>query len=118
MNPAELTLQKEVIAWVTLALLLFGGWFAYERLGRFEAPEFVIRQAVVVTSYPGASPAQVAEEVTDLVEGPAKIGFARTHAELDQVCEKLHSKVAEAARGPRSSKSSRSASTRHCGHTT
>ncbi|WP_341649612.1 efflux RND transporter permease subunit [Thauera humireducens] len=106
---------------VTL-LVLVGGWLSYERLGRFEDPEFVIRQAVVVTAYPGASPAQVAEEITDLIEGAvqqmqeveeitsvsrageslvkveARLGFSRTQAELDQVWDKLRSKIAEAAR--------------------
>lgn len=67
MNIAEYTIRKSVVAWVATLLVLAGGWLAYERLGRFEDPEFVIRQAVVVTAYPGASPAQVAEEITDRI---------------------------------------------------
>ena len=69
MNIAEYTIRKSVIAWVASVMVLAGGYLSYERLGRFEDPEFVIRQAVVVTAYPGASPAQVAEEVTDAIEG-------------------------------------------------
>ena len=72
MNPADYTIRKSVIAWVATVLVLVGGYMSYERLGRFEDPDFVIRQAVVVTSYPGASPAQVAEEITDLIEGAAQ----------------------------------------------
>ena len=122
MNIAEYTIRKAVVAWVATLLVLAGGWLAYERLGRFEDPEFVIRQAVVVTAYPGASPAQVAEEITDRIEGAvqqmqeveevisvsrageslvkveAKLAFSRTQAELDQVWDKLRSKIAEAAR--------------------
>jgi len=122
MNIAEYTLRKSVVAWLATVLVLAGGWLAYERLGRFEDPEFVIRQAVVVTSYPGASPAQVAEEITDLIEGAvqqmqeveevtsvsrageslvkvkARLAFSRNQAELDQVWNKLRSKIAEAAR--------------------
>ncbi len=122
MNIAEYTIRKAVVAWVATLLVLAGGWLAYERLGRFEDPEFVIRQAVVVTAYPGATPAQVAEEITDRIEGAvqqmqeveevisvsrageslvkveAKLAFSRTPAELDQVWDKLRSKIAEAAR--------------------
>ena len=87
----------------------------------FGDPEFVIRQAVVVTAYPGASPAQVAEEITDRIEGAvqqmqeveevlvsrageslvkveARLAFSHTQAELDQVWDKLRGKIAEAAR--------------------
>jgi multidrug efflux pump subunit AcrB len=123
MNLADYTIRKSVIAWVATALVLIGGYLSYERLGRFEDPEFIIRQAVVVTAYPGATPAQVAEEITDLIEGAvqqmqeieevtsvsrageslvkveAKLAFSRTQGELDQVWDKLRSKIAEAARG-------------------
>ena len=122
MNIAEYTIRKSVVAWVATLLVLAGGWLAYERLGRFEDPEFVIRQAVVVTAYPGASPAQVAEEITDRIEGAvqqmqeveeitsvsrageslvkieAKLAFSRSQAELDQVWNKLRSRIADAAR--------------------
>jgi multidrug efflux pump subunit AcrB len=121
-NLAEYTLRKSVIAWVLTLLVLVGGWMSYERLGRFEDPEFVIRQAVVVTAYPGASPAQVAEEITDRVEGAvqqmqevknvtsvsrtgeslvkveAKLEFAGSQAQLDQVWDKLRSKIGEVQR--------------------
>ena len=121
MNLAEYTIHKSVIAWVVTVLVLVGGYMSYERLGRFEDPEFVIREAVVVTAYPGASPAQVAEEITDLIEGAAqqmqevksvisvsragesmvrveaKLAFSRNQAELDQVWDKLRSKIADVA---------------------
>lgn len=43
MNIAEYTIRKSVVAWVATLLVLAGGWLSYERLGRFEDPEFVIR---------------------------------------------------------------------------
>jgi multidrug efflux pump subunit AcrB len=122
MNLAEYTLRKSVIAWVATVLVLAGGYFSYERLGRFEDPEFVIRQAVVVTAYPGASAQKVAEEITDLIEGAvqqmqeveevksisrageslvkveAKLAFSHSQAELDQVWDKLRSKIQEVSR--------------------
>ena len=122
MNLAEYTLRKATIAWVATFLVLYGGFFSYQNLGRFEDPEFIIRQAVIVTAYPGASPAQVAEEITDLIEGAvqqipeldevlsvsragesmvkveARLEFSKSQRELDQVWEKLRSKIAEVTR--------------------
>lgn len=45
-------------------LLLVGGSISFLNLGQLEFPEFTIKQALVITSYPGASPEQVEEEVT------------------------------------------------------
>ncbi len=45
-------------------IFLIGGAFAYSKLSRLEDPEFTIKDAVIVTQYPGASPQQVEEEVT------------------------------------------------------
>ncbi len=47
-----------------LLILLIGGGVSYTQLGQLEFPEFTIKQAVVFTSYPGATPSQVEEEVT------------------------------------------------------
>jgi len=44
------------------------GYILYTKLGRFEDPAFVIRQAVVITPYPGASPEHVAIEIKDKKE--------------------------------------------------
>ena len=68
MNVAEFTIKKGFSAWVVAILVLVGGWLSYENLARFEDPEFLIRDAVVITRYPGADPAMVAEEVTDKLE--------------------------------------------------
>jgi multidrug efflux pump subunit AcrB len=122
MNIAAYTLRKRTIAWLACLLLLIGGYLAYQQLGRFEDPEFVIRQAVIVTPYPGALPAQVAEEVTDAIEGAVQqlqevkeitsvsslgqsrvlveidMRFAQTKDDLEQVWDKLRRKVADAQR--------------------
>ena len=119
MNLASWTLSKRTIAWVACALVLVGGYISYQDLGRYEDPEFLIRQAVIVTPYPGALPAQVAEEVTDAIEGAVQqlqelkevtsvsrmgssqvkveidLRFARDRAELEQVWDKLRRKVAD-----------------------
>jgi len=49
-------------------ILLFGGIVAYNGLGRLEDPEFTLKMAMVTTSYPGASPSQVEEEVSYPIE--------------------------------------------------
>lgn len=119
MNLAGWTLAQRTIAWVACALVLLGGYISYQDLGRYEDPELLIRQAVIVTPYPGALPAQVAEEVTDVVEGAVQqlqelkeltsvsrmgssqvkveidMRFARDRAELEQVWDKLRRKVAD-----------------------
>jgi multidrug efflux pump subunit AcrB len=52
-----------------MAFIVFvGGIFAYNSLGRLEDPEFTIKQALIITPYPGASPEEVAKEVTNPIE--------------------------------------------------
>ncbi len=68
MDLARFAIEKRVISAVSTILILVAGYFAYMSLPRFEDPEFVIRQAQIVTPYPGASAEEVAEEVTEVVE--------------------------------------------------
>jgi len=68
MNIAEFAIRKKTVTLVLCGLMMVGGILAYEKLGRLEDPEFVIKTAVVVTLYPGATPTEVAEEVTDAIE--------------------------------------------------
>ncbi len=68
MNIAEFTIKNRVLSVIVIMLSLVGGWNAYQTMARFEDPEFTIRQALVVTRYPGASPIEVAQEVTEPLE--------------------------------------------------
>ena len=68
MNIAELCIRKKTITLVFTALLVVGGVISYGNLPRLEDPEFTIKDAVVVTPYPGATAQEVEEEVTDIVE--------------------------------------------------
>jgi multidrug efflux pump subunit AcrB len=68
MNLAEISIKKSVITWTMTVVMLVLGYFAYMDLPRLEDPEFAIKDAVVVTPYPGASPEEVEEEVTELIE--------------------------------------------------
>lgn len=64
MNIAHLSIRHRVISWMFALLLLVGGTLSFLGLGQLEFPEFTIKSALVITSYPGASPQQVEEEVT------------------------------------------------------
>ncbi|WP_113907111.1 efflux RND transporter permease subunit [Aliidiomarina celeris] len=64
MNIARYSIEQRTTSWIVLMVLLIGGFFALNQLGRLEDPEFTIKQAMVITPYPGASAQQVEEEVT------------------------------------------------------
>lgn len=64
MNIARYSIERPTSSWIFLLLLFIGGIIALQNLGRLEDPEFTIKQALVVTPYPGASPQQVEEEIT------------------------------------------------------
>ncbi|MCW8885963.1 MAG: efflux RND transporter permease subunit, partial [Motiliproteus sp.] len=68
MNIAEISIRNSTITWVCTFLLLFGGLFSYQSLSRLEDPEFTIKEALVITQYPGATPIEVEQEVTDMLE--------------------------------------------------
>ena len=68
MNLAELSMRKSVIPWVMTILFLVVGWISFNKLSRLEDPEFTIKEALVLTPYPGASAAEVEEEVTNVIE--------------------------------------------------
>ncbi|OUS24721.1 MFS transporter [Thalassotalea sp. 42_200_T64] len=68
MNIAEYFIKNKVISWMFTLILLIGGTFSYLGLGQLEDPEFTIKDALVITSYPGATPLQVEEEVSYLIE--------------------------------------------------
>jgi len=121
-NPAEFCLKKQTISWLSVLLLLAGGWIAFNGLGRYEDPEFIIRSAVIFTQYPGATAETVALEVTDPIEAALQqlqevkkitsisrpgesevqvemhMRFAKTPGELQQIWDKLRRKITDAQR--------------------
>ncbi|GLQ33293.1 efflux RND transporter permease subunit [Litoribrevibacter albus] len=68
MDTAGYFINNKVTSWLVTLILLIGGILSFDELGRLEDPEFTIKDAIVVTRYPGASPQQVEEEVTYLLE--------------------------------------------------
>ena len=61
-------LQKKSVTLLLLVLILAGGLFSYIKMGKLEDAPFTIKQALVLTPYPGASPSEVQSQVTDILE--------------------------------------------------
>jgi multidrug efflux pump subunit AcrB len=122
MNLAEFSIRNQVLSVIVILLTMGGGWIAYKDMPRFEDPEFIIRTAQIIAQYPGATPLEVAEEVTevlereimqlqevDSIESISKAGVAElqvditfesspTRADLERIWTKLRNKVSDAAR--------------------
>ncbi|MBP9546993.1 MAG: efflux RND transporter permease subunit, partial [Tidjanibacter sp.] len=61
-------LDNRKLIYFLVAVLTIGGVFAYYDMSKLEDPEIKVKQAAVVTVYPGASAHQVELEVTDVLE--------------------------------------------------
>ena len=68
MNFTEYMINNKSVTWMLVLLLVLGGMFSFTTLGRLEDPAFTIKQAMIVTSYPGASALEVEEELTLPIE--------------------------------------------------
>jgi multidrug efflux pump subunit AcrB len=68
MNPAEVSIRKKTVTLVFAFLLLALGIWSYANLPRLEDPEFTIKDALIITTYPGASAQEVEEEVSNVIE--------------------------------------------------
>lgn len=65
---AKFFLKNKALSWLLLGLILLGGIISYIGMGKLEDAPFTIKQAVVTTTYPGASPLEVQQQVTDVLE--------------------------------------------------
>ncbi len=68
MNLGELSVRNNRVVFVAMVLLVLGGLAGYRSMGRLEDPEFTIKEALIITPYPGASAEEVAQEVTNPIE--------------------------------------------------
>lgn len=122
MNLAEFSIKNQVLSVILILLALFGGWNAYQTMPRFEDPEFTIRSAIIYTQYPGASPEEVAREVSAPIETALqqmqevkdiktkssagvseitvdiKFDFSKSKEDLQIIWTKLRNKVKDAER--------------------
>jgi multidrug efflux pump subunit AcrB len=68
MNIAQFFIERRVTTLVLTLVMLGAGILSYQGLSRLEDPEFTIKEALVITSYPGASATEVEEEISDTLE--------------------------------------------------
>ena len=68
MKITEFCLENKTTTLVLTVVMIFAGLNAYKSMGRLEDPEFTIKDALIITQYPGATAEEVEEEVTDEIE--------------------------------------------------
>lgn len=111
-------LQNRAFTLLLLAFIIIGGIFSYLKMGKLEDAPFTIKQALVLTSYPGATPEEVQTQVTDILEESiqslGELYYLKTEnrtglskitvyvkkeiraAEMQQLWDKLRRKVSDA----------------------
>ena len=68
MSLTDFSLRNRTLITVLTVVSVYAGMKAFSGLPRLEDPEFTIKEALVVTNYPGASSYEVEEEVSDELE--------------------------------------------------
>ena len=68
MNIAQFSIEKNRITLTVLVSIIIMGLVMYSSLSRDSMPQFSIRAASIVSSFPGASPERVEQLVTDKIE--------------------------------------------------
>lgn len=68
MNLSKWSLANSKLIYFFIAILVCGGLYSYYDMSKLEDPTIKIKQAVVVTVFPGGSPHEVELQVTDRLE--------------------------------------------------
>ena len=92
MNLTEYALKNKALVYFFVFVLVVGGVYAFMTMSKLEDPAITVKQAMVVTAYPGASAFQVELEVTDLLEKSIRSMGDLDHVEsrsMDDVSEIL-----------------------------
>ncbi len=56
MSLTEYSIKNRVISWLFLVILAIGGVQSFMDLGRLEDPAFTIKDAMIISTYPGQHP--------------------------------------------------------------
>lgn len=64
----EFGLRYKAVMLLITAIIVIGGIFSFFSLGRLEDPPFSVKSALVITQYPGGTPVEVEQEITDRLE--------------------------------------------------
>ena len=96
MNLTQSAIENNRITAVALLIILIAGFSSYQNLPRNEDPGFIIRTALVMTYFPGASPERVEQLVTDKLEKTIQEIlelFEKQLSLLDRKARKLSAKI-------------------------
>ena len=91
MNIPKYSLENQKIIYFFLAVMLIGGIYSFFKLPKKEDSPFVIKQAVLVTQYPGATPQEVEKLVTERSNGRFRLCrmCSRSNLSLISVCPRF-----------------------------
>ena len=67
-NLSSWALEHRSLLWYFMIVFALAGAFSYLGLGREEDPAFTIKTMIIQANWPGASPGEVAKQVTDRIE--------------------------------------------------
>ena len=68
MNIGKWALTNSKFVYFTVLILIVGGSLSYYKMSKLEDPEIKVKQAIVITTYPGANPYEVELQVTEPLE--------------------------------------------------
>jgi multidrug efflux pump subunit AcrB len=68
MNIGAYSVENKVVSWLLVVILVAGGFYGFQVMGKLEDPNFTIKQAKIITLYPGATAQEVQDEVTYHIE--------------------------------------------------
>lgn len=68
MNFTEYALKNKALVYFFVVVLVLGGIYSFFTMSKLEDPAVTVKQAMVITAFPGASSWQVELEVTDVLE--------------------------------------------------
>jgi len=68
MSLTEISIRRPSLIIVIFSVLMLGGWYCYTKLNYELMPDFSTPTLVISTSYPGASPRDVEQNVTEKIE--------------------------------------------------
>jgi multidrug efflux pump subunit AcrB len=91
----EFAFKNKILFYFFLVVLAIGGVLSFRSMSKLEDPEIKVKQALVVTVFPGASAHEVELEVTDVLEkaiqtmGDLKKTESRSEADYSEITVEL-----------------------------
>jgi multidrug efflux pump subunit AcrB len=68
MNIGAYSIENKVVSWLLVVILVGGGLYGFSKMGKLEDPNFTIKQAKIITLYPGATAQEVQDEINYHIE--------------------------------------------------